>query len=178
MIASLIGQAITGKFLAIGIAGAVSVTTLAVGVASRVAYNKGVAADKQRSDLVISGMVNKALEDSVAANRRNAAITAELEATKERHARDLQTERERNTARVVVATGPGADRVRKQLTTIARGPGPGTDTVPACREDASGLGDVLATALRAHAVCTGNAEEEAGSARALLGAWPVVSRRP
>ena len=136
-------------------------------------YKKGIATDKQRSDLVIERMVAKATEELAQANALIRQQTDALQANKERAERDLQTERARNERRLADARATSS-LVREQLAEFARGAGEDQNSAAACRRDASALGDVLASALQAHAECTGHAEAEAGNARALLAAWPKV----
>lgn len=136
-------------------------------------FKRGEAADKQRSDLVISGMVNDAQARLSSANALIKQQTDALQATKERAERDLQSEKARNERRLADAMAT-SDLVRQQLADFARGDGADQDSAAACRSDASSLGDVLAVALSAHGVCSGHAEAEAANARSLLNAWPVV----
>lgn len=136
-------------------------------------FKKGEAADKQRSDLVISGMVNDAQSRLAAANENVRLASAALQARTDNANRTLQTERATNDRRIADALH--TDRlVRDELASFARGVESGDDTIQACRSDASKLGDVLATALQAHGLCSGHAEAEAANARSLLDAWPVV----
>ena len=137
-------------------------------------HSKGVAKDKARSDLVMSGMVIRAAEDLASANATNAATTTQLQATKEKAENERQVERTRSASRIAAAVA--TDRlVRDQLADFARGAGGSQNTVAACRSDASVLGDVFGDALRAHGVCVEAAEQEAGNARLLLNAWPTVN---
>lgn len=166
---SLLSGLVGVKLYAVGAA----VLAVAFAGATFYAYQKGKAADKQRSDLVIERMVSDAAQRLLEANARNAAVSANLQATKERAERELQSERQTNARRIADAVA--TDRiVREQITDFARGPGASEDTVAACRADARALGDVLDSALRAHAVCSGHAETEAGTARTLLRAWPIA----
>lgn len=135
-------------------------------------YKNGEKADKQRSDLVIAGMVNDAQARLNDANEKVRLQSASLQATKERAERDLQTERARNARRLADAAAT-SDLVRDQLAEFARGQQSGDDTLSTCRSDARALGDVLASALQAHGVCSANAEAEASNARSLLDAWPT-----
>jgi hypothetical protein len=137
------------------------------------AYKTGVSDDRQRSDLVISGMVNDANERLLKANAATKAQTEALQATKERADRELQTERARNERRLADARAT-SDLVRDQLAEFARGKQSGDDTVQACRADAKALGVSLDTALRTSQECAGDAENESATARAVLEAWPVV----
>lgn len=136
-------------------------------------YKRGEAHDKQRSDAVIATMIAEAQGRLDAANAMIRQQSDAMQATKEEAERDLQAERQRQARRVADAVA--TDRVvREQLAEVARGPGADQDTLAACRRDASALGDVLGSALQAHAVCSGHAEEEAAIARSLLAAWPRI----
>ena len=137
------------------------------------AYKKGERTDKQRSDLVIARMMNEANDKLLKANAIIKQQTDALQATVDKANHDLQTEKARNARRVADAVA--TDRlVRDELAAFARGAGADQDSVTACRADASALGDVLGTALQAHALCSGHAEAEASTARTLLNAWPTV----
>ena len=138
------------------------------------AYFKGKAADRERSDAVILKLQTDAARDLGAANTANAETSAALQSTKEKAEHALQTERSRAATRAAAAVA--TDRlVRDTVTAFASGTGAGADTLAACRSDASALGDVLGDALRSHGVCVEAAEHEAGNARVLLNAWPVLN---
>ena len=137
-------------------------------------YKKGIATDKQRSDLVIERMVANATKRLAEANDLIRQQTDALQAQKEKAENELQTERARNERRLADARAT-SNLVREQLSEFARGAGEDQNSAAVCRRDASALGDVLASALQAHAECTGHAEAEAGNARALLAAWPTVA---
>lgn len=133
----------------------------------------GVKADKQRSDLVIAGMVNDAQARLASANSLIKQQSDAIQANKERAERDLQTERARNARRLADAVST-AGLVRDQLAEFARGDGSDSLAASACRADAAALGDVLSRSLSAHAVCSGHAEEASSTARVLLDAWPTL----
>ena len=78
--------------------------------------------------------------------------------------------------RQLAAVNDDRGRLREQLAAVASGGVEASvDTVGACRDRASALGDVLDQALHAHAVCTAEAEELAAGVRALRSAWPSAS---
>ena len=170
MIYSLLGKMITGKVLLI--AGAVCLVLIAS--ASVLAYREGVVSDKQRSDLVISDMKLKAADELIAATQDVLKKDEALRLLKQGADRVLQNERDLNRKRAA-ADAITADRMRDQLNSFASGAPAGDDTVAACRERAAALGDVLGQALQASRLCTVEAEDLAGDARALLHAWPVIS---
>lgn len=139
-------------------------------------YNHGVETDKARSDLVISTLKSDAKDNLAAADKRNIDLSAQLLNTKEGAEREFQIERERN-EKQLASLNSGFKRMRDEIAAVARGPGTSQDSITACRSDASALGDVLDSALRAHAICSGHAEKEAGIARTVLGSWPVISTK-
>lgn len=167
---SIIGSMITGKVLLIGAA----VAAVAIAAAGVLGYSKGVAADKQRSGLVIANMVIAAEKALAAANKETRALGDQLQATKEEAENALQTERTRND-RIKIAAASDGGRMQRYITDFASGAGATQDSLTACRSDARALGELLDGALRAHAVCSGAAEQEAGTARSLLAAWPRVA---
>jgi cell division protein FtsN len=136
-------------------------------------YKKGERTDKQRSDLVIAGIVNDANERLLKANALIKQQSDALQANAERARRDLQTERARNERRLADARAT-ADLVRESVAEFARGQQPDNDSIPACRSDAKALGVSLDKALRSDLECRGDAEEANSSARVLLDAWPEV----
>jgi len=168
---NIIGSLVTSKMLLIGAVAA----AVAIAAAGVLGYSKGKAADKQRSDLVIANMVIEAKTKLDAANKETRALGDQLQATKEEAENALQAERDTN-ARHVAAAVESDGRVRRAISDFASGAGTTQDSLAACRDEARRLGDVLGETLRAHAVCTGAAEAEAGTARALLAAWPVAGR--
>ena len=166
-----IGSILSVKMLAI----AAAACAVAVAIAGATGYIKGHSAgvdkDKQRSDLVIAMMLRKAQVDLDAANVKTRALGAELQATKEKAENDLQAEQARN-RRVVAAAAADSGRMQRYITDFASGVGTVNDSLATCRADAGTLGVLLDEALRAHAERSGEAEQEAGTARALLRAWP------
>lgn len=136
-------------------------------------YSKGVRTDKQRSDLVIAGMVNDAQARLASANEAIRLQSASLQANKERAERDLQSEKARNERRLADARAT-SDLVRDSIAEFARGDGSDSIAAAACRSDASKIGNVLGVVLSDLSVCTAGAEKEAAGARALLNAWPAV----
>lgn len=136
-------------------------------------YTRGEKADKQRSDLVIAGMVNDAQSRIALANEKVRLSSASLQATKDEALRVRQTERAANDRRIADAVA--TDRlVRDELASFASGQQSGNDSVETCRREAGKLGDVLARSLSAHGICSGHAESEAANARSLLEAWPTL----
>jgi hypothetical protein len=142
-----------------------------------VSYKKGVSSDRARSDRVIALMVLEARDRLDAHNREVRALGDELQSNLEKAEHVLQAERDTN-ALHVAAAAESDGRVRRAISDFARGAGATQDTLATCRDEASRLGIVLGEALRAHAISTGAAEAEAGTARALLAAWPVAGRTP
>lgn len=140
-------------------------------------YKKGEKADKQRSDLVIAGMVNDAQARLNDANEKVRLQSASLQATKERAERDLQTERARNARRLADAAAT-SDLVRDQLAEFARGQQSGDDTAAAASERAAELGRLLGESVQLQAELAGAAEDHAASVRALLNAWPTNNGTP
>lgn len=92
-----------------------------------------------------------------------------------RQGADRAQEIERAASRdALAAVNADRGRLREQLAAVASGGVQAADdTVGACRERAAALGDVLDSALHAHAVCTGEAEDLAAGVRALREAWPT-----
>lgn len=148
---------------------------VALGVAGLYGYKKGRDDDRARSNLVIAKMVIKAKEDVEAASKENERLSRELLATKEKAQNDLQTEIERNN-RWRHSADAGSRLMREQLADFARGADAANDSVTACRADAEALGLSLEAALRASAVCAGDAEEASASTRTMLASWPRVVR--
>lgn len=165
----MIGNLITGKLLGAALVGSLVFTA----VMATGAYFKGKKVDRARSDLVIKTMQLDAAERLNAANAKSAALSAKLEANKEKALNDARIERKRQEVRLAAALH-AAEQLRGELAAVAGGPGPDKDSIATCRRDASGLGDVLAGALRSHAICTAAAEREALNARTVLAAWPTV----
>ena len=92
-----------------------------------------------------------------------------------RQGADRVQEIERAASRdALAAVNADRGRLREQLAAVASGGVQAADdSVGACRERAAALGDVLDSALHAHAVCTGEAEDLAAGVRALREAWPT-----
>lgn len=76
-----------------------------------------------------------------------------------------------------IAAGLRAERdgLRGDIAEFAAGRRAADDSAAACRRDAATLGELLADALRREEDATRAAETHAGSARTLLGAWPVAA---
>lgn len=91
--------------------------------------------------------------------------------------RERELERQANADRLE-SERRAADRRVLQLTAYATGASGGAqaaqDTLAACHQRATDLAGALEEALRAHAECTGTAENLAGDVRTLLGAWPTA----
>jgi len=173
----MIGTLLTGKILAIGAVAAAVAIVVASAAAGVVGYNKGVAADKQRSDLVIVTMQNEARANVIAAAQEAEAKARDLLATKLKAETELLKERDANKVlrESSVASAAAADRLRRALAAAAAGGvSAGEDSVAACRERAAAFGSVLDKALQAHAICTGDIEDVAASYRAVRAAWPVI----
>lgn len=135
-------------------------------------HSSGVAEDKARSDLVITGMVNRALEDLAAANAANAATTTKLQATKEKAEHELQTERSRAATRAAAAVA--TDRlVRDTVTAFASGAGADQTSVLACIDRSKALGDLLAESVRVQSALAEDGESCEANIRALRLAWPA-----
>lgn len=143
----------------------------ATAVCSFIAFNAGVAHDKQRSDLVAANKAIEAKNNLAAANKANADLTAKLQQQQDAAAAAMEVERETNRLRERAADAVG-ERLRLGVTAFARGPGTSADSIATCRAEAGRLGDVLAHTLRAHRECTSSAETEAGTARRVLRGWP------
>jgi len=172
-----VGTMLTAKVLVIGAAVAAVAITVASAAAGVIGYNKGVAADKQRSDLVITTMQVEAAQKLIAANALVKQQSDNLQATKERAEHDLQAERDLNKRLrdESVASAGAAERMRQRLAAAAAGGvAAGDDSVTSCRERAAAFGVVLGEALQAHALCTADIEDVAASYRAVRGSWPVV----
>ena len=137
------------------------------------AYFKGKAADRERSDLVILTMQNEAAARLANANAKSIATSTQLQSTKERAERDLQTERARGARRVADAVAT-AGIVRDELAAFASGADPSSDTVAAAVGRTEALGLVLGESLQLQNELAAAAEAESANVRALLKAWPVV----
>lgn len=165
----LIGNPLTAKLLAIAAAAAIAVTA----IASAVAYHRGKAADRQRSDLVIKTMQLDAADRLAAANAEHRATSDKLQAAKEAAEHEHQATKDRQARRLADAVA--TDRlVRGEVTAFASGAGSGEDTLAACRNEAGALGDVFADSLQAHRICVEQTESEAAGARLLYDGWPVM----
>lgn len=140
-------------------------------------YKRGERTDKQRSDLVIAGMVNDAQARLAAANETVRLQSASLQANKERAERDLQSEKARNERRLADARAT-SDLVRDTIAEFARGQQPSSDTVAAASERAAELGRLLGESVQLQAELAGAAEDHAASVRALLNAWPTNKGTP
>lgn len=136
-------------------------------------YSKGKRDDKQRSDLVIAGMVNDAQSRLASANEQVRLASQALQARTDNANRTLQAERATNQRRLDDARAT-SDLVRQQLADFARGEQSGDDTLTSCRSDAGQIGHVLGVVLSDLGVCTAGAEKEAAGARSLLDGWPKV----
>jgi hypothetical protein len=140
-------------------------------------YKNGERTDKQRSDLVISGMVSDAQGRLAEANEKTRLLSASLQSTKERAEHAAQAQKQMHERRLADQRATD-DLVRGQLSDFASGPGGGENPESTCRSDAKALGDVLSRALSAHGLCVNDAETEAGHARLLLESWPTVKAQP
>jgi hypothetical protein len=138
-------------------------------------YKKGERTDKQRSDLVIAGMVSDAQSRLAEANEKTRLLSASLQANKERAEHAAQAQKQLHERRLADQRATD-DIVRGQLADFARGPGGGENPESTCRSDAQALGNVLSRALSAHGLCVNNAETEAGNARLLLESWPTITK--
>lgn len=177
MIFGGITSAVRGLGLGLMIGGALTM------VASFVAYRKGVAHDRARSDLVIERMIGDANTRTLKAERQFRELEQSNQQRALRAAEQGMAERARNDqiAREFAALRRDRDGVvaerdslRNQLANAARGPAQAADdSLPACRDRAAAYGGVLAEALRAGEECAAAAEANAEGVRTLRAAWPV-----
>ena len=145
-------------------------STFVVGVKK---YAQGKADDRQRSDLVIATMLNEHRAALVEANALVDALNEKMRLARQGAERAQELERAASRATLAAVNADRAG-LRQQLAAAASGGVEASnDTVAACRERAAALGNVLDSALQAHAVCTAEAEDLASGVRALRSAWPV-----
>jgi len=146
-------------------------------VAGLAGFAKGKAADKQRSDLVISNMVrdhNAAMALASENYRRSEADwRAQVDA-----ARTLYTERqaqhETELASVRAARAADAGRLRIALAALAASGGASApDPAASAGDCAATAGQLLETGLRVQADLAAGAESAADAYRAMREAWPV-----
>ena len=173
LFASLLGR----RWLVIGALIAVAAAGLAIAGYGLHKYNQGVADDKSRSDAVIEGMVRDADRRVAEADARTAAREAYWQHRLEEVQHAADQERDLNRRRLA-AERAAAGQLRDQLAAYAAGGlQAGDDSLAACRERASALGESVAgVLLPALARCAGKAEDLATDARQLLGAWPVADK--
>lgn len=137
-------------------------------------FVKGKAADKQRSDLVISRMVAQYNADALKASEAARAKESELQA-KLKGAQDA-LDKERATSTRIAAdlrlTRTERDGLRDQIGAFAGGSGVSEDTISAARDRAATLGRLLDESLQLQEELAGDAEALAADVRALRQAWP------
>ena len=137
-------------------------------------FVKGKAADKQRSDLVISRMVAQHNADALKASEAARAKESELQA-KLKGAQDA-LEKERATSTRIAAdlrrTRTERDGLRDQIGAFAGGGGVSEDTISAARDRAATLGRLLDESLQLQEELAGDAEALASEVRALRQSWP------
>jgi uncharacterized phage infection (PIP) family protein YhgE len=163
----VVGSIVSIKMLAIAgaLASVASIGSYFIG------HSNGVDDDKKRSDLVILQLQVDAAKDLADANKLIKSQSDTMQDIKDKAQQDLQIEKSRNNRRLADATAT-SNLVRDQIAGFASGASAAQDSLTTCRSDASALGSVLATALQAHGICSGNSETEASNARSLLSAWP------
>lgn len=116
---------------------------------------------------------------ALAAADRNRQTSAELQRTRDEAEHALQTDR---AAAARVADGLARDRdgLRNQLSAYAAGParssGAPDPAFAACVDRSQVLGGLLVEGMQLQDELAGDAEAAAGDVRALLAAWPKVSR--
>lgn len=142
---------------------------------SGVAYFKGKAADKQRSDLAILKMVSDAdAKFKKADGEWRAKELSWLQATREAESKRYE-ENQRNaaTAADLARTRLERNGLRDQLRAYATGPAdPAADSIAACRERAATAGRFVETGLPVQEELAGRAESCAADLRAVLRSWP------
>lgn len=136
-------------------------------------YSYGVAQDRNRSDLVILKLQKEAGDKLAVANKLIKDQSDLLQSNKDAADKALQLERDRNKRRLADAVAT-SDLVRDQIDALARNAGSADNSLATCQREAQRIGGVLAYSLRAHGLCSDNAEAEASNARVLLEAWPTL----
>ena len=142
------------------------------------ARKAGIAQDKARSDIVIANMIDEHSRAVGAADARADAASSMLEKVKQ-GAQDALRTANAATAKIraaFAAVSGERDKLRDDLTRaiVTGGVQASDDSTQACRDRAERAGLVLQEALRASAVCAGDATDEAARGRALYEAWPVT----
>lgn len=136
-------------------------------------YFKGYSSGKASMEKKVSNLILQHSENLARKEAENAAISANYE----RRLADALSAREKERARVQryarALANANADNDRLRIAQAAAGGrDESQDSLPACRERAAALGDLLIQTLRTSEDCAIHAENLAGDVRALRGSWP------